>query len=116
MNQTVPIINGARERLLSERQTLVGERDRLRRERDEYEADFGMGEGDPGIVEREKALLLIGQLDRRVAEIDVALKRVEDGTYGRCASCGEPINPERLEILPSATLCITCASKPSRRW
>ena len=40
-----------------------------------------------------------------------ALARIENGDYGFCQSCEEPINPKRLEFDPTATLCIACASK-----
>jgi DnaK suppressor protein len=39
-------------------------------------------------------------------EIDAALFRIEDGSYGLCTACGRPISKERLEALPYATLCI----------
>lgn len=115
MSQSVPISEAARERLLREREATLEELERIRRERDEYEVDFGMGEGDPGIVEREKAMLLLSQYNQRLTQIDAALAQIEAGTYGRCTSCGEPINPERLEILPFSTLCVTCAGKANRR-
>ena len=41
-----------------------------------------------------------------LAEIDRALERIEDGTYGTCTRCGKPIEPDRLEVIPYATLCI----------
>jgi len=44
--------------------------------------------------------------DEVVSEIDAALKRIDDGTYGVCASCGQSIGKERLEARPWATLCI----------
>ena len=51
--------------------------------------------------------------ERRAAllrEIDAALRRIELGEFGFCESCGEQINPKRLEIDPTSRLCITCAS------
>ena len=42
------------------------------------------------------------------AEIDAALGRIQDGTYGLCGSCGRQIPVERLEALPYATSCIDC--------
>lgn len=45
---------------------------------------------------------------RRIAE---ALERIDDGNYGLCRECGEPIDPRRLEFDPTVTLCIDCASK-----
>lgn len=44
--------------------------------------------------------------DEVVLEIDAALKRIDDGTYGVCTACGKPIGEERLEARPWATLCI----------
>ena len=49
-----------------------------------------------------------------LAEIDAALKRIEDGTYGICSSCGEPIAEERLEAVPWTTQCIDCKRKEER--
>ncbi len=42
--------------------------------------------------------------------IEVALKRIDDGSYGLCRDCGEPINPKRLEFDPTTLRCIDCAS------
>ena len=42
-------------------------------------------------------------------EIDAALERMDDGYYGDCLECGEPIHPGRLDANPTATLCIMCA-------
>ena len=44
--------------------------------------------------------------ERLLSEINAALQRVEDGTYGTCVVCGKPIGDERLEAVPYATLCI----------
>ncbi len=52
--------------------------------------------------------------ERRLAqlrEIDAALRRIDDGSYGDCQDCEEPIDPRRLEADPTARLCIDCASK-----
>ena len=44
--------------------------------------------------------------DHLLAEIDAALARIDDGSYGSCTRCGRPIGIERLEAVPYATLCI----------
>jgi DnaK suppressor protein len=49
-------------------------------------------------------------LRREIADIRNALLRIENGTYGICANCGQQIGKERLEALPTATRCIQCAS------
>jgi RNA polymerase-binding protein DksA len=46
---------------------------------------------------------------QEIRQIQVALKRIAEGTYGICANCGEPIDPKRLKALPTATRCISCA-------
>ncbi len=48
-----------------------------------------------------------------IARLENALKLLEEGEYGWCASCGEPIAPARLEIDPAATLCVKCADGTS---
>jgi RNA polymerase-binding transcription factor len=50
-----------------------------------------------------------------LADIDAALKRIDDGTYGLCADCGHQIAEERLEARPWATLCIGCQRERERR-
>ena len=46
-----------------------------------------------------------------VAEVESAIRRLEDGSYGNCESCGEPIATARLEALPATRLCVTCAGR-----
>lgn len=99
-----------KKRLEEERAAKLEERARLERDL-AYEADYGFGEGDPGIYEREKAMALIRAVDEDLAEIDRALKKIEEGTYGICEECGQPIPEERLEILPATRYCVQCASK-----
>jgi DnaK suppressor protein len=43
-------------------------------------------------------------------ELRQALERIEAGNYGVCQQCGQPINPERLEILPATSLCVACSA------
>lgn len=58
-------------------------------------------------VRREARL---NRLENQIAEVNKALKRIKDGSYGICTNCGKAINPERLEALPYAELCINCQS------
>ena len=75
----------------------------------------GFGEGDTLNVERDRLLLVASEARARVAEIDAALERVEAGTYGQCEACGKPIPHARLEVVPEATLCVTCKTGASLR-
>jgi len=58
--------------------------------------------------DRELDYTLEENSEHVLADIDAALKRIEEGTYGICTNCGKPIAVERLEALPWATLCIDC--------
>jgi RNA polymerase-binding protein DksA len=78
-------------------------------ERLQHKADYGPGKGDPAIYEWELTLALREQAESKVETIRQALQKLEEGRYGTCESCGEPIDPERLEALPLAALCIKCA-------
>ena len=63
-------------------------------------------EGATIAFEREQLRALTTQAAARLGEIDEALARVDDGTYGICAACGEPIGRGRLEARPTASRCI----------
>jgi DnaK suppressor protein len=52
---------------------------------------------------------------QEVAAIRAALRRLDDGTYGICVTCDEPIAPARLAALPYALQCIKCATKAERK-
>jgi RNA polymerase-binding protein DksA len=58
--------------------------------------------------DRELDYTLEENSEHVLAEIEAALKRIEEGTYGICTNCGRQIVPERLEARPWATLCIDC--------
>jgi RNA polymerase-binding transcription factor DksA len=68
--------------------------------------DEESGEGDTMVVERERDLALSAQARQTVAEIDAALQRLEDGTYGFSVVSGRPIPKERLEALPWTTVLV----------
>lgn len=48
---------------------------------------------------------------KRLKQVDIALERVEDGTYGTCVACGDQIATGRLEIMPETRLCTKCAER-----
>jgi RNA polymerase-binding transcription factor DksA len=66
-------------------------------------------EGATIAFEREQVGALVRQAEQHLAEVEAALARVADGTYGRCAVCGRPIPAERLEVRPTASTCVGCA-------
>lgn len=71
---------------------------------DNHPADLGSE-----VFERSKDMAVRGSLRLRLAEIDEAFERLEEGTYGVCQRCGQPIQPERLSIIPETKLCSVCA-------
>ena len=114
------------------RSTLLEERERVERAianlRDDHPgtADDEVEEV-PGPSDNHIAETATATLDREIdftleensaqvlTEIDAALQRIDDGTYGTCASCGKDIAPERLEAHPWAALCIDCARRAEYR-
>jgi RNA polymerase-binding protein DksA len=103
------------------RRALEGERERLRHAAGavhhdgsllDETGDLAIGSGDHLADSASETYLreLDGGLEENaehlLVEIDAALGRIENGTYGLCSACGRPIGEERLEAVPYATLCI----------
>ena len=58
--------------------------------------------------ELEKRLALEKRIKDQLADVEHALDKFDKGTYGLCDNCSQPIDPERLEALPQASLCLNC--------
>lgn len=71
----------------------------------------GFADSGQATEERAELLAAIDQARTRVHAIDEALQRMEEGTYGICSNCGQPIQPARLEVRPLSVTCVDCASK-----
>jgi len=110
------------------RADLNADRDRLRSELNlaEHELhdlmrDAGDGAGndqaDVGSTtfERDHEMSLANNARDMLAQTERALGRIEDGSYGVCESCGEPIGKMRLMAFPRATLCLPCKQREERR-
>jgi DnaK suppressor protein len=82
----------------------------LEREPGDVQFDEESGEGGTVTVDRERNLALSGQALLAVEEIDDALRRIEDKTFGYCERCFQPIPKPRLRALPYARLCVACKS------
>jgi DnaK suppressor protein len=67
-------------------------------------------EGSTIAFERAQLSAVLDATRRRLAELDLALQRVETGGYGICEQCGRPIPAERLAARPSASTCVQCAA------
>ncbi len=67
------------------------------------------------LYDREFSLGLAEGERKRLYEIESALKRIEEGTYGVCDACGDAISRKRLKAMPQAELCIKCQEKQEKK-
>ena len=111
----LPFLKGQLALLLAEREALTGQATRLEDEANSLIEDVEMGdvqfddesgEGDTMVVERERDLALSAQARQSVADIDLALQRLAEGTYGYSVASGSPIPRERLEAIPWASVLV----------
>lgn len=68
----------------------------------------GFADSAQATAERSQMISMIDGLRGQLAEVGAALRRIDEGTYGKCESCGQDIPIERLEAIPTARLCVTC--------
>ena len=104
---------------LTERRERIAERVGKLAERPERGAAQGFGKrvGD-GTVEAISRLTEIGvgtSLEARLIRVERALTKIDDGTYGRCDTCGESIPEPRLRAMPDAITCMACSTARARR-
>ncbi|HEY3018037.1 MAG TPA: TraR/DksA C4-type zinc finger protein [Gaiellaceae bacterium] len=117
-------IDRFREALVEERQRVTAAIENLH---DEHPGSMAEDSGEDAVFDNHLADTATETYDRELdytleensehvlADIDAALRRIEDGTYGICTSCGKRIAEERLEARPWATLCIDCQRERERR-
>ena len=109
------------------RSRLESERGRLMEELEQLEASastteerregspFGKREEEATeTLALEKRLVLEKRIKEQLTEVEHALHKFEEGTYGLCDNCGQPIDPDRLEALPQASLCVNCKAQMRR--
>ena len=99
-------------------EVLASERTRLLAQLDEigfgpngsltYDTNFA--DSSQVTAERGEAEALAAQLQEALAQVEKALRKIEQGAYGTCERCGKPISPARLEAQPATAFCIDCAS------
>lgn len=101
-----------RTRLLEERAEHVVTLDENRAAQPDDRSDVPDGPGETESLSSAEHLEVSGRLAAlarvSITEIDAALARLDDGTYGECVACGNAIPPERLDALPAATHCVQC--------
>ncbi len=106
-----------RERLLALRARLQG--DMTQMEDNALNKDHGnttsmptsMAELGSDNSDQELTLSLLGSEGDALDQIEAAIERIEDGSFGQCQTCGQKISECRLKAIPYAALCIHCASE-----
>ena len=108
--------NLLRRRLETERESLLEELKitALVAERREGSRYSEQGELATEIVEVEKGLILEKRVREQLAEVEHALHKFDQESYGLCDICGQPIEPTRLEALPRANLCLSCKARQTK--
>src|SRR2546421_7389141 len=77
---------------------------------DQHQADIGTE-----TFEREKDLSILEQIEAELADVEHALRRLDDGSYGTCEFDGKPIPQERLEAMPAARFCVEHQAEAQRQ-
>jgi RNA polymerase-binding transcription factor DksA len=103
-DQTIP--SSVRSDLTAERDRLAAQIDSLEPSTSDSRVDDNFADLGQVAAEQGENQALAAQLRNELAEVELALKKLDDGTYGRCETCGEPISPARLEAMPAARFCI----------
>jgi DnaK suppressor protein len=103
-------IEGFRQFLLRKREEILNASIQNREAAVEFGRDAVPDVGDEGSISYNRMVLasLSEGEKRRVVEIDDALARIKNGTYGTCQSCGGPIGEKRLSVRPEAPYCVKC--------
>ena len=74
-----------------------------------------VGDGTTEAVSRFTEVGLANDLEITASRVERALEKLDEGTYGTCDNCGEPIAAGRLKVSPASSLCIECARKLPQR-
>ena len=106
-------VKETRIRLQKEKAETLANMERLR-DGMTYDLETSPEEGDPDVWEREKTASLLLGLEAKLKEIERALRMTERGDYGLCERCGQPIDPARLKVMPTTTLCLKCRQEVER--
>jgi DnaK suppressor protein len=110
-----------RAELTGDVQRLSVELDIAEHELNDLMRDAGDGAGNDqadvgsATFERDHELSLANNARDMLVQTQHALRRIDDGTYGVCERCGQPIGKMRLQAFPRATLCMTCKQREERR-
>ncbi len=108
-------VGGSHEELRAEYDQTLSEITELQRDRLTDSAGDDQADTGTKTFEREQEISLANSILERITQVERALERLDEGGYGWCERCGNPIPVERLAAFPSATLCVTCKQLEERR-
>lgn len=77
----------------------------------ELSFDQNFADSSQVTAERGEVEALAGNLRESLSDVEDAIVKLDNGTFGVCEGCGQPIAPDRLEAKPAAKLCMDCASR-----
>jgi DnaK suppressor protein len=100
-----------RAQLQEERDRIAAQLSALNSSDGDLSFDDNFADSSQVTAERGEIEALAGTLNDTLRDIEDALAKFDAGTYGQCESCGGEIGADRLEAIPTARLCITCASR-----
>jgi len=102
--------------LIQQRKRTLEERNKLweaiqessTEDRDFLNNIYDSAEGGSEAMDREKSFLLLAREDKYLQQIESALEKIKNGSYGICRICNEEISEERLKAVPTTSVCIKC--------
>lgn len=105
------LLEEEKKRLLDELATVARKNPNQPGDWEAVETDLGADSADENEVADEvedfgENQAILAKLEPQLAQVDLALKKIADGTYGKCDVCGEEISEDRLNANPSATTCV----------
>jgi RNA polymerase-binding transcription factor DksA len=109
--------DAARDRLAEEHERLTVARSEYQRDHLTTESGTDSGSEFPADAQpqadlstepfnRERGLSILEDIDAELSDVEHALRRLDDGSYGTCEACGRPISGDRLEAMPAARFCV----------
>lgn len=109
-----------RERLLALRAKLLGDMTQMEDEalndhNTTISISTDMEERESDNADQEVTIRLLGSDKDTLEQVEAAIERIENGSYGRCEACGEKIPESRLDAIPYAVQCVRCASHQEKR-
>lgn len=110
-----------RAELVADSTRLASEVEAMQAQLDEVMKDAGDGAGDDQAdtgakaYEREQGLTFLTRTRETYFQVELAMSRLDNGTFGDCESCGDPIGKARLQAFPRATVCVSCKQRQERR-